>query len=46
MSERVAAPVADILVPEWGSAWPVLEVDGDRWTVLCFGRVRELSPKR
>lgn len=43
MSERVAAPVADILVPEWGSAWPVLEVDGDRWTVLCFGRVRELS---
>jgi len=43
MTARVPAPLAEVLVPEWGSVWPVVEVDGDRWTVECFGRRRELS---
>ena len=43
MSARVPAPLAEVLIPEWGSVWPVVEVDGDRWTVECFGRRRELS---
>ena len=43
MSERVPAPLARVQIPDWGSTWPVLEIDGDRWVVNCFGRLRELT---
>ena len=43
MNGRVPAPLAKILIPDWGSTWPVVEIDGDRWVVECFGRRRELT---
>ena len=43
MNGRVPAPLAKIQIPDWGSTWPVVEIDGDRWVVECFGRRRELA---
>ncbi len=43
MTGRVPAPLAKIQIPDWGSTWPVVEIDGDRWVVECFGRRRELA---